>query len=88
MEVEFTISFHFPFISPSIVAASPLGQRQLLLTKGDNNHIDDIELYRGLQWLERRHIVGKVRGCVDVMDFTAGHLLPFVITGSSHTSAM
>ncbi|KAI0046783.1 hypothetical protein FA95DRAFT_1519797 [Auriscalpium vulgare] len=35
---------------------------QLLLTKGDNNHADDIELYRGLDWLERQHIVGKVRG--------------------------
>ncbi|KAI0705458.1 hypothetical protein C8Q76DRAFT_751054 [Earliella scabrosa] len=44
------------------VAASPLGQRQLLLTKGDNNHIDDLELYQGLEWLERKHIVGKVRG--------------------------
>ncbi|KAE9395427.1 hypothetical protein BT96DRAFT_997649 [Gymnopus androsaceus JB14] len=35
---------------------------QLLLTKGDNNHVDDIELYQGLDWLERKHIVGKVRG--------------------------
>lgn len=46
----------------SAVAASPLAQRQRLLTKGDNNHIDDIELYQGLEWLERKHIVGKVRG--------------------------
>ncbi|KAI0718607.1 hypothetical protein C8T65DRAFT_638606 [Cerioporus squamosus] len=45
-----------------LVAASPVVQRQLLLTKGDNNHIDDIELYQGLEWLERKHIVGKVRG--------------------------
>ncbi|OCH88732.1 hypothetical protein OBBRIDRAFT_733936 [Obba rivulosa] len=45
-----------------MVAASPLAQEQLLLTKGDNNHIDDIELYQGLEWLERRHIIGKVRG--------------------------
>ncbi|CAE7096156.1 unnamed protein product [Rhizoctonia solani] len=35
---------------------------QLLLTKGDNNALDDIELYRGLRWLERKHIVGKVQG--------------------------
>ncbi|KAJ3515618.1 hypothetical protein NLJ89_g1645 [Agrocybe chaxingu] len=35
---------------------------QLLLTKGDNNYVDDIELYQGLEWLERKHIVGKVRG--------------------------
>ncbi|KAF9442505.1 signal peptidase complex catalytic subunit SEC11 [Macrolepiota fuliginosa MF-IS2] len=36
--------------------------KQLLLTKGDNNYVDDLELYQGLQWLERKHIVGKVRG--------------------------
>jgi signal peptidase len=35
---------------------------QLMLTKGDNNYVDDLELYQGLQWLERKHIVGKVRG--------------------------
>lgn len=46
------------------VAASPLGVEQLLLTKGDNNPVDDLDLYNGLEWLERKHIVGKVRGCV------------------------
>ncbi|RSH92117.1 Signal peptidase complex catalytic subunit [Saitozyma podzolica] len=35
---------------------------QLLLTKGDNNDGDDIALYGGMQWLEREHIIGKVRG--------------------------
>ncbi|KAJ7099713.1 hypothetical protein C8R44DRAFT_810215 [Mycena epipterygia] len=35
---------------------------QRLLTKGDNNEVNDIELYRGLDYLERKHIVGKVRG--------------------------
>jgi len=35
---------------------------QLMLTKGDNNYVDDLELYQGLQWIERKHIVGKVRG--------------------------
>ncbi|CAD6580862.1 MAG: Signal peptidase complex catalytic subunit [Tremellales sp. Tagirdzhanova-0007] len=35
---------------------------QLLLTKGDNNDGDDLMLYSGMQWLERRHIIGKVRG--------------------------
>lgn len=49
-------------VSCSYVAASPLGQKQLLLTKGDNNNANDIELYQGLDWLEKRHIVGKVRG--------------------------
>ncbi|EIW80476.1 hypothetical protein CONPUDRAFT_165987 [Coniophora puteana RWD-64-598 SS2] len=35
---------------------------QLLLTKGDDNSADDVALYDGLEWLERKHIVGKVRG--------------------------
>ncbi|KAG1856210.1 hypothetical protein C8R48DRAFT_300210 [Suillus tomentosus] len=38
------------------------GEHQLMLTKGDNNHVDDIDLYQGLEWLDRRHIIGKVRG--------------------------
>jgi signal peptidase I len=38
--------------------------RQLMLTKGDNNDADDLILYQGLKWLERRHIIGKVRGWV------------------------
>jgi len=44
--------------------AAPMSpvDNQLLLTKGDNNYVDDIELYQGLEWLERKHIVGKVRG--------------------------
>jgi len=40
----------------------PPARNQLLLTKGDNNPVDDIDLYKGISWLERRHIVGKVRG--------------------------
>lgn len=40
------------------------GPNQLMLTKGDNNHVDDVELYQGLDFLERRHIIGKVRGFV------------------------
>jgi signal peptidase len=37
---------------------------QLLLTKGDNNPQDDFTLYRGIEYLERKHIIGKVRGYV------------------------
>jgi signal peptidase len=37
-------------------------QDQLMLTKGDNNLLNDLDLYRGLDWLRRRHIIGKVRG--------------------------
>ncbi|PFH53452.1 hypothetical protein AMATHDRAFT_73288 [Amanita thiersii Skay4041] len=43
--------------------------KQLMLTKGDNNHVDDIELYQGLEWLERKHIVGKVRGFVPYVGY-------------------
>ncbi|KAI0706367.1 hypothetical protein C8Q76DRAFT_156624 [Earliella scabrosa] len=46
----------------SVVPATPLVQRQLLLTKGDANPIDDLDLYQGLEWLERKHIMGTVRG--------------------------
>nr|ODN93796.1 signal peptidase I [Cryptococcus depauperatus CBS 7855] len=35
---------------------------QLLLTKGDNNKFDDISLYQGMEWIERQHVIGKVRG--------------------------
>src|SRR5882757_7147675 len=55
----------------------PPGEHQLLLTKGDNNHVDDIELYRGLDWLERRHIVGKVRGYVS---FALFFFVPYFFT--------
>jgi len=40
----------------------PALPKQLMLTKGDNNEVDDLVHYGGLEWLERRHIVGKVRG--------------------------
>ena len=49
----------------------PNPESQLVLTKGDNNPVDDIALYRGLKYLERRHVVGKVRGCVSMLDVPA-----------------
>ena len=54
--------------SESAVAEPP---KQLLLTKGDNNYVDDIDLYQGLEWLERKHIVGKVRGYVFILPRSA-----------------
>lgn len=34
-----------------------------ILTKGDNNYGDDITLYpRGVNWLQRKHLLGTVRG--------------------------
>ncbi|KAG2755684.1 hypothetical protein P692DRAFT_201737902, partial [Suillus brevipes Sb2] len=39
----------------------PPGNHQLIPTKGDNNYVNGIYLYKGLEWLDRRHIVSKVR---------------------------
>ena len=44
------------------IAENSSNSTQLLLTKGDNNKVDDLVMYNGLQWLERKHIIGKVRG--------------------------
>jgi len=49
-------------VKPKKSVVQPVTPKQLLLTKGDNNYVDDIDLYQGLEWLERKHIVGKVRG--------------------------
>jgi len=38
--------------------------KQLLLTKGNSNQVDDVALHQGLEWLERQHIIGKVRGFI------------------------
>ncbi|OAX36551.1 hypothetical protein K503DRAFT_694935 [Rhizopogon vinicolor AM-OR11-026] len=66
------------------------GEHQLLLTKGDNNHVGEIELYWGLDWLERRHIVGKVRGyflpyisyvTIAINDFPQLNLLKYALLG-------
>ncbi|KAG1867016.1 hypothetical protein C8R48DRAFT_599803 [Suillus tomentosus] len=54
----------FDYGEPHPKLKLPPGEHQLMLTKGDNNHVDDIDLYRGLEWLDRRHIIGKVRGYV------------------------
>jgi len=32
------------------------------LTKGDNNDLDDVGLYRGPEWLDSKYVVGKVQG--------------------------
>ena len=51
----------------STEAVVPNPENQLVLTKGDNNPVDDIALYRGLKYLERKHVVGKVRGYVSTL---------------------
>ena len=38
-------------------------EKQFILTKGDNNQIDDRGLYeRGRDWIHREHILGRVTG--------------------------
>ncbi|KAF9429891.1 Signal peptidase complex catalytic subunit S11C [Podila epigama] len=43
-------------------------EEQRLLTKGDNNNVDDRGLYqedyrnRGMMWIEPKHVVGRVQG--------------------------
>ncbi|KFQ33860.1 Signal peptidase complex catalytic subunit SEC11C, partial [Merops nubicus] len=41
------------------------------LTKGDNNVADDRGLYKGQKWLERKDVVGRVRGCLPYVGLVA-----------------
>jgi len=58
---------------------------QLLLTKGDNNPVDDLELYKGSQWLEGKHVVGKVQGYVAVFISTSKTITEVKCPGSFRT---
>ncbi|KAF8501336.1 hypothetical protein BU17DRAFT_58902 [Hysterangium stoloniferum] len=60
--VHRVIETHDTATDPSLNDTLIHTDHQLLLTKGDNNAMDDIQLYQGLDWLERKHIVGKVQG--------------------------
>lgn len=44
----------------------PNNTDQWILTKGDNNPVDDVGLYRGMRYLKRSHLVGKVQACVPI----------------------
>ncbi|PPQ91189.1 hypothetical protein CVT25_001205 [Psilocybe cyanescens] len=44
---------------------------QLILTKGDNNDVDDVGLYIGFDRLQRKHIVGKVRGFLPYVGYAS-----------------
>ncbi|KAF9022222.1 hypothetical protein BDZ89DRAFT_956806, partial [Hymenopellis radicata] len=48
---------------------------QLILTKGDNNPVDDFELYKGVHWLERKHVVGTVRGFLPYVGYISVFLV-------------
>ncbi|KAF9448109.1 hypothetical protein P691DRAFT_792911 [Macrolepiota fuliginosa MF-IS2] len=50
-----------------------------VIDKGNNNHVDGSEPYQGLQWLERDHVVGKIRGFFPHLRYVAiaiGQRLP------------
>jgi hypothetical protein len=62
---------HFPLQCLKYFANDIFGSRniraktgkQFLLTKGDNNNVDDRGLYNARQmWINREHVVGRVRG--------------------------
>ncbi|TRM66862.1 signal peptidase complex catalytic subunit SEC11 [Schizophyllum amplum] len=57
------------FVPHKYNRALKTAEDQLLLTKGDNNPIDDTGLYQGMDWLQRQHIVGKVRGFVPYVGY-------------------
>jgi signal peptidase len=42
---------------------------QWILTKGDNNQIDDVGLYNGVKYLKRSNIVGRVVGYVPFVGY-------------------
>ncbi|BGP09782.1 Signal peptidase complex catalytic subunit SEC11 [Rhodotorula toruloides] len=42
---------------------------QWILTKGDNNRVDDVGLYNGMKYLRRSHIVGKVQAYVPYVGY-------------------
>ncbi|KAJ7659879.1 signal peptidase complex catalytic subunit SEC11 [Mycena rosella] len=46
-------------------------QIQRFLTKGDNNDVDDLTLYKGLERLERTHVVGKVRCIIPLVGYAS-----------------
>ncbi|WVN89467.1 signal peptidase I [Cryptococcus depauperatus CBS 7841] len=52
---------HIPIVH-RVIESHISNTTQLLLTKGDNNKFDDISLYQGMEWIERQHVIGKVRG--------------------------
>ncbi|KAG8981662.1 Signal peptidase complex catalytic subunit [Tulasnella sp. 427] len=43
--------------------------KQKILTKGDNNFDDDLGLYNGREWLDREHLIGKVRGFIPYIGY-------------------
>ncbi|KAJ7140680.1 signal peptidase complex catalytic subunit SEC11 [Mycena epipterygia] len=51
--------------------SGPRNGIQRFLTKGDNNDVDDLTLYKGLERLERQHVVGKVRCIIPLIGYVS-----------------
>ncbi|KAJ7872352.1 signal peptidase I [Mycena olivaceomarginata] len=49
----------------------PEKSSHLFLTKGDNNDLDDISLYQGLERLEPKHVVGRVRCIIPLVGYAS-----------------
>ncbi|KAJ7820108.1 signal peptidase I [Mycena olivaceomarginata] len=49
----------------------PGASSHLFLTKGDNNDIGDVSLYQGLERLERKHVIGRVRGIIPLVGYVS-----------------
>ncbi|BGP56731.1 hypothetical protein JCM8202_004497 [Rhodotorula sphaerocarpa] len=47
----------------------PNNTDQWILTKGDNNPVDDVGMYRGMRYLKRSHLVGKVQAYVPYVGY-------------------
>ncbi|KAF8728415.1 hypothetical protein AX14_006631 [Amanita brunnescens Koide BX004] len=50
--------------------------RKGFLTKGDDNHVGNVALCQGLEWVGRQHIIEKVSGCLYRI-----HILPRLTHG-------
>ncbi|KAG6325775.1 hypothetical protein ID866_13314, partial [Astraeus odoratus] len=85
MKDPFALCIH-PTLIPQIKGSRSIPQDPinffLLLTKGDNNYGDDIDLYHGLDFLERCHIVGKVQGFIPYIGYiTIANMLKYAMLG-------
>ncbi|KIJ64760.1 hypothetical protein HYDPIDRAFT_89389 [Hydnomerulius pinastri MD-312] len=66
---DFVSSDSADVLNKDLSSKSTQGLEQLLLTKGDNNPTDDTVLYKGVKFLERRHVIGKVRGLLPYIGY-------------------
>ncbi|KDR70943.1 hypothetical protein GALMADRAFT_254547 [Galerina marginata CBS 339.88] len=56
---------------PGPIGRSENTPQQLLLTKGDNNPVDDVALYNGVDWLRGEQVIGKVWGFLPYVGYVS-----------------